>query len=296
MENKNSKLIPWLLFGLLSIIWGSSFILMKRGMFTATGTPTLSAFQVAALRMLSAGVVLLPIALIHIRKIPKEKTGWIVLSGLLGSFFPAFLFCIAETKIDSSLAGFLNALTPIFTIVVGILFFKATIQKQKITGVLIAFVGMLILFLSNPDINLQYLWFAGFVLLATILYGFNVNIASSHLKEISSTVIAAIAFGSLVPFSLVVLFYTGFFELPLANSDLLVSTGASTILGVFGTALATILFYILLKRAGAIFASMVTYGIPFVALAWGLATGESIHALQVVGLSIILIGVYKANK
>jgi drug/metabolite transporter (DMT)-like permease len=134
------------------------------------------------------------------------------------------------------------------------------------------------------------------VLLATILYGFNVNIASVHLKEIPSTIIAAIAFGSLVPLSLVVLYYTGFFELPLGNSDLLISTGASTILGVFGTAIATILFYILLKRAGAIFASMVTYGIPFVALAWGLAAGESIQALQVVGLSIILVGVYRANK
>lgn len=296
MENKNSKLIPWLLFALLSLIWGSSFILMKRGLFTANGTPTLSAYQVAALRMLSAGVVLLPVAFMHIRKIPRTKTGWIVLSGLLGSFFPAFLFCIAETKIDSSLAGFLNALTPIFTIVVGVLFFQSVIQKQKILGVGIAFAGMVLLFLSNPNINLQYLWYAGFVLLATILYGFNVNIASNHLRDIPSTVIAAIAFGSLVPLSLVVLYVTGYFDLPLSNQELLVSTGASTILGVFGTALATILFYILLKRAGAIFASMVTYGIPFIALAWGLADGESIHGLQVAGLTIILLGVYKANK
>ena len=220
----------------------------------------------------------------------------VTISGLLGSFFPAFLFCIAETKIDSSLAGFLNALTPIFTIVVGVLFFQSVIQKQKILGVGIAFAGMVLLFLSNPNINLQYLWYAGFVLLATILYGFNVNIASNHLRDIPSTVIAAIAFGSLVPLSLVVLYVTGYFDLPLSNQELLVSTGASTILGVFGTALATILFYILLKRAGAIFASMVTYGIPFIALAWGLADGESIHGLQVAGLTIILLGVYKANK
>lgn len=296
MTTATTKWSHWALFLLLSVIWGSSFILMKRGMFTASNEPTLSAYQVAALRMLSAGLVLLPFAIRQFRSIPKNKIAPILLSGILGSFIPAFLFCIAETKIDSSIAGFMNALTPIFTILVGLLFFNTTLQRNKILGVVIAFSGMVLLFLSNKTINFQYLSFAGFVILATILYGFNVNIAHSYLGTIPSTTIAALAFSALIPPSLAVLFFTGYFELPLAEKDYWVSTGAATLLGVMGTAVATILFYMLLKKAGAIFASMVTYGIPFVALAWGLAAGEPVNLQQVAGLAVILTGVYLANK
>lgn len=290
------KFYNWGLFILLSLIWGSSFILMKRGMFTATGLPTLSAYQVAAIRILSAGLVLLPFAFRQWSKIPRNKVRYIILSGFLGSFIPAFLFCVAETKIDSALAGFLNALTPIFTIVVGLLFFKSTIQKNKVFGVLVAFAGMLLLFLSNAHLNFQYVSFAGFALIATICYGFNVNIANTHLKEVGSAITAAIAFGALIIPSALVLFATGFFSLPVTQPDILFSTLSATVLGVMGTAVATILFYMLLKRAGALFASMVTYGIPFIALAWGLLAGESIHILQVLGLGIILTGVYLTNK
>ena len=296
METQPNRFYNWGLFLLLSLIWGSSFILMKRGMYTATGEPTLSAYQVAALRMLSAGLALLPFALRNFRNVPREKIRYILLSGLLGSFFPAFLFCIAETKIDSSLAGFLNALTPIFTIVVGLLFFKASLQKNKVTGVAIAFIGMVVLFLANKTLNFQYLSYAGFALVATILYGFNVNIAHSHLKAIPSTTIAGIAFAALIPPSLLVLIFTGYFSMPLSAVDFWTSTGSATLLGVMGTAVATILFYMLLKKAGAIFASMVTYGIPFIALGWGLLAGEQIQPLQVAGLGIILIGVWMANK
>ena len=129
------KLINWVLFTLLSIIWGSSFILMKLGL------ETLSPYQVATLRMLSAGIILIPFALEGFRKIQKKEFLYVILSGLLGSFFPAYLFCIAETKIDSSIAGILNALTPLFTISVGVFFFQMNASKQKIIGVLVGFVA-----------------------------------------------------------------------------------------------------------------------------------------------------------
>lgn len=296
MEKKKSSVINWLLFAALSIIWGSSFILMKLGLYTTSAVVTLSAYQVAALRMLSAGLVLLPIAIKQFRKIPKEKYGAILLTGFLGSFIPAFLFCIAETKIDSALAGFLNALTPIMTILIGILFYKANFGKSRLVGVFIAFSGMAVLFLSNQDLNFQHIFYAGFVLIATICYGFNVHIAHVQLKEISATNIAATAFATLIIPALLTLIFTGYFSLPLSRPDILQSTLASSILGVVGTAGATILFYNLLKNAGSLFASMVTYGIPFVAMFWGIQSGETIGWMHAVGLGIILTGVFIANK
>lgn len=134
------RLINWGIFLALSVIWGSSFILIK------VGLQTLSAYQVAALRLLSAGLILLPVSIRQIKKLPKAKIPLIILSGLLGSFFPAFLFCLAETKIDSSLTGILNALTPIFTIITGVLFFRSTIHWRKALGVMIGFGGLCLLF------------------------------------------------------------------------------------------------------------------------------------------------------
>lgn len=278
-----------MLFMALSFIWGSSFILMKEGI------KELSAYQVAAIRILSGGLVLLPIGIRKIKGIPRNKFGYVVLSGLLGSFIPAFLFCIAETRIDSSLAGFLNALTPVFTIIVGILFFQSTVQTKKIVGVVIAFSGMVVLLFSNGMPGLQDFGYASFVLMATLCYAVNVNMVNRVLKGIRPLDLAAVSLGALTIPSLLVLVMTGYFSLPVTDR-FLYSTGASVVLGLMGTAVATVLFYMLLKKAGPLFASMVTYGIPFVALFWGLVTGETINAVEIVALAIILTGVYRANK
>lgn len=290
MSSQGGRLINWSLFVALSFIWGSSFILMKEGL------KALTAYQLAAVRMVSAAVVLLPIAINQFKKIPKHKLGLLLLSALLGSFFPAFLFCIAETRIDSSLAGFINSLTPIFTIISGILFFHSKIKQEKIAGILIAFVGMILLFLANDTINLDYFSYASLALIAALSYGFNINLVNRHLKEIGSTNIVAIGFLLLLVPSIIILAATGYFNLPLQNTQVLLSTGAGMALGLFGTAIASILFYILLKRAGPLFSSTVPYGIPFVALLWGLLAGEHINAWQVAGLVIILGGVYLSNR
>ncbi|WP_207495579.1 DMT family transporter [Aridibaculum aurantiacum] len=282
-------LINWSIFILLSIIWGSSFRLMKIGM------EELSPYQVAAIRMLSAGVVLLPFTIKAIRNIDRSKINIVLLSGLLGSFFPAFLFCIAETRIDSSLAGILNALTPLFTILIGVLFFKMKVSVQRYIGVIVGFIGLALLFISRGNITLGYLYFAFLVLLATIFYGINVNIVSRNLKNTASMDIAALAFTFLIPPSLLVLYITGYFSKPTTYA-FWHATGASTILGVFGTALASVFFYVLVKRAGGLFASTVTYGIPFVAVFWGILGGEVITPVQVMCLGIILLGVYLANR
>ncbi|GAB2665648.1 DMT family transporter [Flavihumibacter cheonanensis] len=286
------KLLNWFLFTALALIWGSSFILMKAGM------EALSAYQVAAIRMLSGGLILLPMALKSFREIPREKIGMVVLSGFLGSFFPAFFFCIAETKIDSSLAGILNALTPMFTISIGALFFQLQINAAKIAGVVLGFIGLCMLFLVRGKLELSYLSYSSLVILATLCYGINVNMVARHLKGIGSVSIASFAFACLIPPSLAVLWKTGYFEMDRLpdNGTWWMATGSAVVLGVMGTALASIIFYMLVKRAGTLFASLVTYGIPFVAIGWGLLFGESITLAQVGCLLIILAGVYLVNR
>lgn len=284
------KIINWGIFIVLSIIWGSSFILMKEGM------RVLTPYQVASIRILSAGLILTPFALKALKQVPQNRWLLVILSGLLGNFFPAYLFCIAETEIDSSLAGILNALTPMFTILVGISFFQLKANSTKIMGVIIGFIGLCLLMLSGKEVSFNNLSYAGLVLLATLCYGINVNMVGRYMKEVGSLNIASLAFVFLIIPSSIILYITGYLQLELTNAPVLKATGASFILGVLGTAFASIIFYMLVKRAGTLFASMVTYGIPFVAVFWGLLDGEKITLLQVGCLGVILCGVYLVNK
>ena len=260
------------------------------------GLTALSPYQVASIRMLSSGLILLPFAFNAFKKIPKEKLSLVVLSGILGSFIPAYLFCIAETKIDSSLAGILNSLTPLFTILVGLLFFKTSSTTQKMIGVLVGFVGLCLLFAVGKNISFENLAFASLVLVATFLYGLNVNMVGKFLQNIRAIDIVAIAFAFLIIPSALLLYFTGYFTLDFNSHSIQYASIASISLGVVGTSIASILFYMLLKRSTVIFASMVTYGIPVVAVAWGFYYGESISLLQVGSLLIILAGVYIVNK
>jgi drug/metabolite transporter (DMT)-like permease len=284
----------------LCLIWGSSFELMKLGMYQNHdfSKPLLTPYQVAALRMLSAGVIMIPFVFSAYKRMEKGILNYAILSGLLGSFFPAFLFCIAETKIGGAVAGSLNSLTPIFVIITGALFFKIKSSAQKIIGVIVGLAGSAILLYANTKGNeINHLWYSFFVIIATIFYGVNVNMVTKRLKGVNSIDIAAIAFVSLIIPSLVILFYTNFFELKfVAQVDYRNATIASTVLGMLGTAIASVLFYMLVKRANGLFASMVTYGIPFVAIGWGLENKEPLNIYHFIGLLIILFGVYFANK
>lgn len=284
------KWINWLVFALLSLVWGSSFILIKEGLKAFTP------YQVASLRMLSAGLILLPFAWKALKHIPRQKMGLVIFSGILGNFIPAYLFCIAETQIDSSLAGILNSLTPIFTILVGVLFFKVQTNFVKILGLLIGFIGLSFLLAAGRDVSLHNLSFAGLVLLATLFYGINVNLVGRYMQNLGSLNIASIAFAFLILPSLCVLFFTGYFNNDFSNPLVLQAVLASSILGIVGTSIATILFYFLVKRAGIVFGSLVTYGIPVIAVAWGIVDGESLSFMQVICLAVILLGVYIVNR
>ncbi len=257
----------------------------------------ISPFNIAAIRMVAAGIVLLPVAVKSFRKIPVHQLPLVFLSGVLGSLFPAFLFCFAEQGMDSSLAGTLNSLTPIFVIITGALFFNRSTPMNKVIGIIIAFTGSILLLLSKGHIRESHgLSYPLLIILATVMYGFNVNLVSKYLSHLPSLQIASVALTLNALPALGVLLFTGFFSLSFHETGFIKGTGAAMVLGIGGTAIATVLFYMLVKRAGGVFASMVTYGIPFVAIGWGIYFGEKFGWLQVGCLLVILLGVYWANK
>ena len=287
----STKFVSWAIFIILCIIWGSSFILMRYS------KDDLSSPQIAAVRIFSAGIVFLPLAIIHIRKIPRKKTGLIILTGVFGNLFPAFLFAEAIARnIDSSLAGILNSLTPVCVALIAIIFFKDKIKTQKILGVLVGFAGLILLTLTQGDISLENVGYSLLIVAGTISYGVNVNLVSHRLKEINPVHIATISLAFLIIPTAIVLWQQGFLQLDFTNSHLQLAVIASASLGIVGSAIATALFYVLVQKAGGLFASLVTYGIPFVALFWGFAYGEKITLIEIVCLGIILLGVYLANR
>lgn len=284
--------MKWLLFISLCLIWGSSFILI------AEGLETISPFQVASIRIFFAGICFLPLIRKAYKETPKEALWPIIISGLLGTFFPAFFFSIAQTKIASSLAGILNALTPIFTIAIGTFFFQLKIGWMKWVGISIGFIGMLVTKVGGANgINFDHLTYSLLVLLATIFYGLNVNVVNKYVQNVAPLNIATIAFTSLIIPTLLILAGTGYFTNPnLLNGSLTKGTLIAGLLGLINTGVASVIFYQLMKKAGPVFASTVTYIIPFVALGWGIYFGEVVTAIQLVGMAIILIGVRLANK
>lgn len=288
---QSDRFLSWALFILLCIIWGSSFILMQ---WSSEG---LTASQIASVRIFSAGLVLLPFGILHFKKIPARKLGLVILSAVFGNLLPAYLFAIAIAKsIDSSLAGILNSLTPIFVVLIGWVFYKAKAGPMKILGIVIGFAGLCILTLAgNKGISFENIGYAFLILLGTILYGINVNMVSYQLHDINPVYLTTVSLSFMMIPTGAALWLQDFFTLPFEESVVKWSVIASAFLGVVGSALATALFYILLKKAGGLFASLVTYGIPFIAIFWGLIYGENITWLQILCLGIILFGVYLAN-
>ena len=210
---------------------------------------------------------------------------------------PAYLFCAAETGISSSTAGVLNSLTPVFVILFGIVFFKHKIPAIKILGMVIAFTGSILLYFSRTDSDdgSKFIMVL-LVIIATMCYGANVNLVNKYLLKIPSLQIVSVALTCCSIPALVVLYFSGFFKLDLLSPVVGRSIAFSSILGVVGTALASFLFYMLLKRAGTVFASMVTYAMPVVALLLGMWYGESINLLHVLSMLVILAGVYITHK
>ena len=259
------------------------------------GLANLSSWHVASVRILVAGVTLLPFAIKYFRTIPKDKLFIVFLSGLFGNLIPAYLFCSAETGVSSAMAGMLNSLTPIFTLILGVSFFQQKTTKMQQLGIAIAFVGSLLLLFSRGLDGKQNLMDIILIIIATIFYGINVNMVGRHLQGINVYGIASVSLFCSGLIALLVLLFTGFFSLDFANAAFIKATGYTALLGFVCTGIATVLYYQLIKSAGVIFSAMVTYCIPIMAIVWGLIFHEDITSPEIASLFVILTGVYITN-
>jgi drug/metabolite transporter (DMT)-like permease len=287
-----SKTLTWTILIVLSIVWGSSFILMKRGL------DAFSSGEVAALRIAIAFLFLLPLMAKHYRIDLRRYWKGLLIMGIFGNFLPAFLFTKAETQISSSLAGMLNALTPLFAVIVAVVWLKVKPSTIKVVGVIVGFVAAncLILFETGEHVfrNFSY----GFlVLVATFFYAISANGIKKYLHDISSVKATLWAFCFTGPMALIYLFgFTGFVENLRTHPLALPSLGYIAILAIVGTALSVILYNMLIKKAGVIFASSCTYLIPIVAMLWGLFDGESVNSAQVLSMGAVIMSVYLINR
>jgi drug/metabolite transporter (DMT)-like permease len=285
----NNKFISWSIFVLLCFIWGSSFAVMgvaKEGL-----TPV----QLAALRIFSAGLIFIPFAIFNISKLPRKKIPVVITTGIFGNLAPAFLFAIAVDNMDSSLVGIFNSLTPICVVTIGVLIFRDKIQSQKILGVVVGFAGLCLLTFTRHDVSWGNLAFAGVAILGTISYGLNVNLFSHYLKGFNPVHTSSVSLAFMTIPSGIILWGSGFFQLDFTDSIVQWSCIATIMLGIVASAISTVLFYMLVQKAGGLFASLVTYGIPFVALFWGMLRNETVTAIEIGCLMVILSGVYLAN-
>ncbi len=290
-KERENKVVTWTLVAILSIIWGSSFILMKKGLKAFTPG------EVAAYRMFVSFLVTIPFSLRHIKSVKPHQWKFMAASGLMGNGIPSFLFTTAQTMISSSMAGMLNSLTPVFTLIVGSLVFKIKVGKENIAGVFLGLAGAVTLIMihstgaigSNPNYGLL-------IVIATVGYAFSVNILRSKLYELEPIIITGFALMFVgVPCGIYLLF-TPFYQTIASNPEALKALAYISILGVLGTGLSTVLFNRLIKLTTALTASSVTYIIPIVAMLWGLIDNESFGVFHLLSMAGILAGVYLINK
>ena len=288
MDNSSLK---WLYLFILSLIWGTSFILIKKGLIGLTD------YQLGSLRIVLTSLFLFSFGFGSLRSIKKKHWKWIGISGFVSTFFPAFLFAKAQMHIDSSVASLLNSLTPIATVVVGIVLFKILSTKNQIWGVLLGLAGSVLLILIGSEINSdQNYWYSLLILVATLGYALNVNIIKKYLYDIGALAVTTGNFLFIFLPALIILYLSGFFETILYSEKMQVSFGYVAILSLLGTAFAKVIFNKLIQIATPVFASSVTYTMPVVAVIWGIIDGEKFSIWQVFAAAMILFGVYLANR
>ena len=293
----SKNMLSWVLLLALAGIWGSSFILIKRGMTAFDGTALFSDVQVASLRMSIAGLVLLPFSLRYLKKIKTIKQFLLLLTvGLSGNFLPSFLFTYAETELSSGYAGMLNSFTPIFSILIGAFVFKQKLTSIQFVGTTIAVTGIVLLMIAGQDLSKSGTWWHILaIVLATLFYAISLNTIKYTLSNFKSIEITALAFGLVFLPSLIIATATGSFTVLKTVPQAWEGFGFIAILGLVGTAFAVFIFNKLISISSVIFASSVTYFMPIVAVIMGLFIKEVITMYQIGAMLIILAGVFLAN-
>ena len=281
----------WIYLISLSLIWGTSFILIKKALIGLTPT------QLGSLRIIFSSIIIFIFAWNTLKLISKKEWKWIIISAFLGSFFPAFLFAFAETEIDSSIASILNSLVPLNTVIIGAIVFKIASSKKQIIGVVVGLIGTYLLIDGgiqlNPDQNYLY---SGLVILCSFLYGFNVNIIKKYLNDIPAVTIAAGHFSVIFIPAIIIFSFSGFNVDQAYDPITLKSIGYVLILSAFGTALAKVLFNKLVQISTAVFASSVTYSLLIVSLFWGILDGELFSFNQLMATVLIVLGVLLSSR
>jgi drug/metabolite transporter (DMT)-like permease len=288
----NTKALNWIILIVLALTWGSSFILMKRGM------DVYSSEEVAALRIFIAFLFLSPLIFRHVKKPLLKHWKSFLGMGVLGNFIPAFLFTKAETGISSSLTGMLNSLTPLFTLLLGVLLFKTKTRWVNALGIMIGFAGAIgLLTVGKSEDMDNNLLFGFYVVLAIVCYALSVNIIKKGLNEVNSVTATVWAMLFIGPIAGIYLFgFTDFVNKISTHPAAMSGLGYISILAIFGTALSVIVFNVLIRNTNALFASSVTYLIPVVAMGWGVLDGENVQMLHYLWIILILLGVYLVNK
>jgi drug/metabolite transporter (DMT)-like permease len=275
----------------LALTWGSSFILMKKAL------KVFSPLQVGTIRIFLASLFLLPFSIQGIRKIPRKRWPVLFFIGLTGNALPAILFASAQTKLSSSIAGMLNALVPIFVLLIAIFVFKNKFPWYKIGGIILGLFGAVTLIFVRADGSFEINYFYGFlVLIATICYAISANLIKNYVNDLSSVQVSSMALFFMGPIYGAILFFgTNFIEI-IPRPEVIHGFSYLIILSLFGTAIALIFYNQLIQMTNVIYASSVTYLMPLVALIWGWFDGEALSQWQVIALCVILLGVYFANK
>ncbi|WP_300023821.1 EamA family transporter [uncultured Maribacter sp.] len=288
MKNIDQK---WIYLILLSFIWGSSFILIKRSLVGY------SPLQVGGLRIVFASVLLFVLGFRSLKTLSKTDWKWVAIAGLCSSFFPPFFFALAQTEISSGITSILNSVAPLFTTLVGLALFGLSLKGRQVLGVLIGLFGTVVLIAAGMENNDdQNYWYSLFIIFSALGYAFNINIIKKYLAHLTPLAVTTASFGVAVLPAFAVLLYTGVFVQFLDNSAMHEAVWYIMALAFLGTALANILFNKLIKLSSPVFAASVTYLIPLVAVLWGFLDGENISVLQLLGGFIILFGVWLVNR
>ena len=290
-DSESRTLSSWIILFVLTVIWGSSYILMKKGLVVYPP------MQLASLRIVFAFIAMVWIAVYNFKKIPKNKLKIIFIAGLFGNFLPAYLYAFAQTNVSSSLAGIVNSLTPLFTLLIAVTVVKLKVTRIQTLGIMLGFVGCVGLSMINNSGGLgQINIFILLIVIATLCYGININIIKTKLQEIDSLVMTSCAMMFIGPFAIVYLLTSDVVTLTTQTPGGWEALGYVALLGITGTAIALFLFNRLIQNTGAVFASTVTYLMPVVAVLWGVIDGEELFPLHFAGMALIILGVYLTNK
>jgi drug/metabolite transporter (DMT)-like permease len=239
----------------------------------------------------------IPMMLVLNKWIPLNKLKYVALVGITGSGVPAFMYAIAETRLESAITGILNSMTPIFTLIVGILFFALPLLRKQIIGVAIGMAGALALVLFDPSsMGFNINFYALFVIVGSICYGFSSNIVKRYCQDMHAITLTGMSFVSIGWIAVIWLFSTDFIPVLKTHEDAWFSLGAAAILALVGTVAANVLFFKLIQRTDAVFGSSIAYLIPFTALIWGFLDGENLVFAHIGGMILIIFGIYLMRK